>query len=84
MDINLKKGEVYIKTDDYIKKTSNEIMIQITDTIAIKYILNKSDNNVTVSLINTLIEDIEYSGVVDKENFLKIYRSTKEMYNQLN
>ena len=83
MDISLKKGEVYIKTDDYIKKTSNEIMIQITDTIAIKYILNKSDNDVTVSLINTLIEDIEYSGVVDKDNFLKIYRSTKEMYNQL-
>jgi hypothetical protein len=54
MEISLKKGEVYIKSDDYLNKTSNEVMIQITDTLAIKYTLNKTDNNVKVSLINTL------------------------------
>lgn len=83
MDFNLKKGEVYIKTDDYINKTSSEIMIQITDTLAIKYTLNKNENNVKVSLINTLLEDIEYSGEVDKLNFQKLYKGAKEMYNQL-
>lgn len=41
MEVNLKKGEVYIITDDYLNKTSKEVMIQITDTLAIKYSLRK-------------------------------------------
>lgn len=83
MDINLKKGEVYIVTDDYINKTSKEIMIQITDTLAIKYSLNKVDNNVKVTLVNTLLEDIEYSGDVSKEDFNKLVKGAKDIFYQL-
>jgi len=83
MDINLKKGEVYIITDDYMKKIPNEIMVQITDTLAIKYSLNKVDNNVKVTLVNTLLEDIEYSGDVSKDDFTKMIKGAKELQTQL-
>lgn len=83
MDVNLNKGEVYIISDDFIKNTSSEIMIQITDTLAIKYTLDKTNKNIKVCLINTLIDDPEFSGEVDMDNFLKIYKGTRQMYNQL-
>jgi hypothetical protein len=84
MEINLNKGEVYIITDDYINKTSKEVMIQITDTLAIKYTLNKTDNNVKVTLVNTLLEDVEYSGDVSKDDFMKLIKGAKDLYTQLN
>jgi hypothetical protein len=83
MDVNLNKGEVNIISDDYINGTSSEITIQITDTLAIKYTLDKINKKVKVSLMNTLIDDPEFSGEVDMDNFLKIYKGTKQMYNQL-
>jgi hypothetical protein len=84
MDINLKVGEVNLK-GTYVNKilVPDEAVIQLTDTIAIKYVLNKDKNNVSISIINTLFDVPEQKGEIDKENFAKMLKAGMDMFAQL-
>jgi hypothetical protein len=84
MDINLKVGEVNLKAT-YVNKilVPDEAVIQLTDTIAIKYVLNKDKNNVSISIINTLFDVPEQKGEIDKENFAKMLKGGMDMFAQL-
>jgi hypothetical protein len=84
MDINLKVGEVNVK-GTYVNKilVPNETTIQLTDTIALKYVLNKDKNTVSVSVVNTLFDQPEQQGEINRENFEKMLKGGMDMFTQL-
>jgi hypothetical protein len=83
MEINLKAGEVNVIYSDYLNKVVKEAMIQLTDTVAVKYSLNKDKNCMDMSIINTLLEDVDQSGEVNKDEIAKIITAQKSIFVQL-
>lgn len=83
MDENLKEGEVLVIYDDYLSKTASKTKIQLADNIAIIYELNKTTNSVDMSVVNTLIDDLEYGGKISKSGMEKILKAQKDMFRQL-
>ena len=79
----LEVGYVDVIYSDYTNKVPKEITIQLTDTIAVEYKLNKDTNNVDMTIKNTLIDDIEYGGVIKKEELVKMMKAEKDMFRQL-
>ncbi|NRU52550.1 hypothetical protein [Clostridium beijerinckii] len=83
MEINLKAGEVNVIYSDYLNKVVKEAMIQLTDTVAVKYSLNKDKNCMDMSIINTLLEDVDQGGEVNKDEIAKIITAQKSIFVQL-
>ena len=83
MDENLELGEVSVIYDDYLAKSVKETKIQLTKDIAVIFKLNKTTNNVDMSIKNTSIDDLEYSSKVDKSNLEKMLKAEKDMFRQL-
>jgi len=81
----MKVGKVNIIGSEYSNNSviPEEITIQLTDTIALKYILNKDSNSVSISVMNTLFDTAEFKGEIAKENFFKMIKGGKDMFSQL-
>jgi len=83
MDINLKAGEVNVIYSDYLNKVVKENMIQLTDTFAIKFELNKTKNCIEMIAMNTLLDEPEQKGEINKENFARLLKGGKDLFIQL-
>jgi hypothetical protein len=83
MDETLDIGQVSVIYDDYLQKVVREIQIQLTKDIAVVYKMNKDTNDVDMTLKNTLIDDLEYSGKIDKLSLNKMLKAQKDMFRQL-
>ena len=83
MDFNLKKGEVQTIYSDFMNKLAKENMIQLTDTEAIRFELNKDKNCVNMVYINTLFDEPEKKSEISKEDFAKFIKGAKDMFVQL-
>lgn len=82
MDFNLKKGEVQTIYSDFMNKTPKETLIQLTDTEAIKFILNKENDCVDMVYMNTLFDEPENKSQISKEDFIKMHKCESGMIAQ--
>ena len=83
MDENLQLGEVSVIYDDYLAKSVKETKIQLTNDIAVIFKLNKTTNNIDMSIKNTLIDDLEYNSKISKTELEKMLKAQKDMFRQL-
>ena len=83
MEEGLNVGQVSVIYDDYLQKVVKETQIQLTKDIAVIYKINKETNDVDMTLKNTLIDDLEYSGRLDKKSLEKMLKAQKDMFRQL-
>lgn len=83
MEEGLNVGQVSVIYDDYLQKVVKETQIQLTKDIAVIYKINKETNDVDMTLKNTLIDDLEYSGKLDKKSLEKMLKAQKDMFRQL-
>lgn len=83
MDFNLKAGEVQTIYSDFLNKVPKENMIQLTDTFAIKFVLNKEKNCVEILAIDTQLDEPDRKGEVNKDNFARLLKGGKDMFIQL-
>ena len=83
MEEGLNVGQVSVIYDDYLQKVVKETQIQLTKDIAVVYKINKDTNDVDMTLKNTLIDDLEYSGRLDKKSLEKMLKAQKDMFRQL-
>ena len=81
----MKIGKVNIIGSEYSNNSliPEEITVQLNDTIAIKYVLNKDNKSVNISIINTLFDIPEQKGEITKENFEKMLKGGTAMFYQL-
>ena len=80
----MKVGKVNIIGSEYSNNSviPEEITIQLTDTIALKYILNKDSNSVSISVMNTLFDEPENKSQISKEDFIKMHKCESGMIAQ--
>ena len=83
MEEGLNVGQVSVIYDDYLQKVVKETQIQLTKDIAVIFKLNKTTNNVDMSIKNTLIDDLEYSSKISKTELEKMLKAQKDMFRQL-
>jgi PBP1b-binding outer membrane lipoprotein LpoB len=83
MEENLELGEVSVIYDDYLSKSVKETKIQLTRDIAVIFKINKTTNDVDMTIKNTLIDDLEYGGKLDKNSLEKMLKAQKDMFRQL-
>lgn len=81
----METGKVNIIGSEYSNNIliPEEITIQLTDTIAIKYVLNKENKSVNISVINTLFDIPEQKGEISKDNFQKMLNGGNAVFRQL-
>lgn len=81
----MKVGKVNIIGSEYSNNLliPEEITIQLTDTIAIKYELDKENKSINISVINTLFDIPEQKGEINKENFQKMLNGGNAVFRQL-
>lgn len=80
---DLKEGQVMVIYDDLKNRVVNKIAIQLLNNKAVILDMNTTDKNVGMTIMDTNIEDLEYSGNLDKTSLEKLIRSLKDMYIQL-
>lgn len=83
MEENLEVGQVSVIYDEYLQKIVKETQIQLTKDIAVIYKINKDTNDVDMTIKNTLIDDLEYGGKLDKRSLEKMLKAQKDMFRQL-
>lgn len=83
MDVNLKKGEVQSIYSDFMNKVAKETTIQLTDTEAIKFVLDLENKCINMTYMNTLFDEPEKSSVISKDDFTKLIKGGKDLLSQI-
>lgn len=83
MDFNLKKGEVQSIYSDFMNKVAKETTIQLTDTEAIKFVLDLENKCINMTYMNTLFDEPEKKSEISKDDFAKFIKGAKDMFVQL-
>lgn len=79
----------YLNEGDIIKlyksdniKMASEVVLRMSGTKATTLKL-KEDNTVEYGIMDCVVDDSDYCGIMNKSQLLKLINSLKEMYNQL-
>lgn len=82
MDENLELGEVQTIYSDFMNKIPKEMTIQLTDTEALRFTLNKENDCVDMVYMNTLFDEPDKKSQISKEDFIKMHKCESGMIAQ--